>query len=81
MSVTDAEDFFGAGETRTPAAHKTLHGLADAGPGYLSLRGEPGRREDAYQRGLEILLRKAPTRREEELMPWPKTVPIRLPPP
>jgi len=30
--------------------------------------------EDAYQRGLEILLRKAPTTREEELVPWLKTV-------
>jgi RNA polymerase sigma factor (sigma-70 family) len=30
--------------------------------------------EDAYQRGLEILLTKAPTTREEELVPWLKTV-------
>src|SRR5918995_1423616 len=30
--------------------------------------------EDAYQRGLEILLRKAPTTREDELVPWLKTV-------
>jgi RNA polymerase sigma factor (sigma-70 family) len=30
--------------------------------------------EDAYQRGLEILLTKAPTTREEELIPWLKTV-------
>ena len=30
--------------------------------------------EDAYQRGLEILLLKAPTTREEELLPWLKTV-------
>jgi RNA polymerase sigma factor (sigma-70 family) len=30
--------------------------------------------EDAYQRGLEILLRKAPTTRECELVPWLKTV-------
>ena len=30
--------------------------------------------EDAYQRGLEILLAKAPTTREEELVPWLKTV-------
>ena len=30
--------------------------------------------EDAYQRGLEILLRKAPTTREYELVPWLKTV-------
>jgi Sigma-70 region 2 len=33
--------------------------------------------EDAYQRGLEILLRKAPTTREEELVPWLKTVSVR----
>jgi RNA polymerase sigma factor (sigma-70 family) len=30
--------------------------------------------DDAYQRGLEILLRKAPNTREEELVPWLKTV-------
>ena len=30
--------------------------------------------EDAYQRGIEILLTKAPTTREDELIPWLKTV-------
>jgi DNA-directed RNA polymerase specialized sigma24 family protein len=30
--------------------------------------------EDAYQRGLEILLTKAPSTSEEELIPWLKTV-------
>jgi RNA polymerase sigma factor (sigma-70 family) len=30
--------------------------------------------EDAYQRALEILLTKAPTTREDELLPWLKTV-------
>ncbi len=30
--------------------------------------------EDAYQRGLEILLTKAPTTNEDELLPWLKTV-------
>lgn len=30
--------------------------------------------EDAYQRGLEILLRKAPSVTETELLPWTKTV-------
>src|SRR3712207_438632 len=30
--------------------------------------------EDAYQRSVEILLTKAPTTREEELVPWLKTV-------
>ena len=40
MSVTEAEEFFGAGETRMPAAHKILDRLADVGLGYLSL-GQP----------------------------------------
>jgi excinuclease ABC A subunit len=40
MSVTEAEAFFGAGEARTPAAHKILGRLADVGLGYLSL-GQP----------------------------------------
>src|SRR5215208_6347384 len=30
--------------------------------------------EDAYQRGLEILLTKAPSTREDDLVPWLKTV-------
>jgi excinuclease UvrABC ATPase subunit len=40
MSVTEAGAFFGAGEARTPAAHKVLERLADVGLGYLSL-GQP----------------------------------------
>ncbi|MET9430220.1 excinuclease ABC subunit UvrA [Streptomyces sp. NPDC003036] len=40
MSVTEAEEFFGAGEARTPAAHKILTRLADVGLGYLTL-GQP----------------------------------------
>ena len=40
MSVAEAEEFFGAGEARTPAAHKILNRLADVGLGYLSL-GQP----------------------------------------
>jgi len=40
MSVTAAEEFFGAGEARTPAAHAILDRLADVGLGYLSL-GQP----------------------------------------
>jgi excinuclease UvrABC ATPase subunit len=40
MSVTDAEEFFGAGEARTPAAHAIIGRLADVGLGYLSL-GQP----------------------------------------
>ena len=40
MSVAEAEEFFGAGEARTPAAHAVLDRLADVGLGYLSL-GQP----------------------------------------
>jgi excinuclease UvrABC ATPase subunit len=40
MSVTEATEFFGAGEARTPAAHVILGRLADVGLGYLSL-GQP----------------------------------------
>ncbi|MFI1972456.1 daunorubicin resistance protein DrrC [Streptomyces cinnamoneus] len=40
MSVTEAEEFFGAGEARTPAAHRILGRLADVGLGYLTL-GQP----------------------------------------
>jgi len=39
MSVTEAEEFFGA-EAHTPAAHAVLDRLADVGLGYLSL-GQP----------------------------------------
>jgi excinuclease UvrABC ATPase subunit len=37
MSVSEAEEFFGAGEARTPAAHAILVRLADVGLGYLSV--------------------------------------------
>jgi excinuclease UvrABC ATPase subunit len=40
MSVTEAAEFFGDGEARTPAAHQVLDRLADVGLGYLSL-GQP----------------------------------------
>jgi excinuclease UvrABC ATPase subunit len=40
MSVTEAETFFGAGDARTPAAHRILDRLADVGLGYISL-GQP----------------------------------------
>lgn len=40
MSVTEAEEFFGDGEARTPAAHRVLERLADVGLGYISL-GQP----------------------------------------
>ncbi|GII60893.1 ABC transporter [Sphaerisporangium krabiense] len=40
MPVTEAREFFGDGEARTPAAHAILGRLADVGLGYLSL-GQP----------------------------------------
>lgn len=40
MSVAEAEQFFAAGEARTPAAHAILQRLADVGLGYLGL-GQP----------------------------------------
>jgi excinuclease UvrABC ATPase subunit len=40
MSVAEAEEFFGTGEARTPAAHRVLDRLVDVGLGYVSL-GQP----------------------------------------
>ncbi|HET7171150.1 MAG TPA: ATP-binding cassette domain-containing protein, partial [Gaiellales bacterium] len=40
MSVTEAEELFGAGPATTPAAHQILGRLADVGLGYLRL-GQP----------------------------------------
>jgi excinuclease UvrABC ATPase subunit len=40
MSVSEALEFFGTGEARTPAAHAVLDRLSDVGLGYLSL-GQP----------------------------------------
>src|SRR5688500_489205 len=40
MPVTEAEEFFGEGDARTPAAHAILDRLADVGLGYLTL-GQP----------------------------------------
>jgi excinuclease UvrABC ATPase subunit len=40
MPVSEAEQFFGAGEAHTPAAHAVLVRLADVGLGYLTL-GQP----------------------------------------
>ncbi|MFJ9555278.1 ATP-binding cassette domain-containing protein [Nocardiopsis sp. NPDC101807] len=40
MPVAEAEEFFGAGEARTPAAHAVLRRLSDVGLGYLTL-GQP----------------------------------------
>ncbi|NHC16157.1 ATP-binding cassette domain-containing protein, partial [Motilibacter deserti] len=40
MPVTEAEQFFGTGEAKLPAAHAILGRLVDVGLGYLSL-GQP----------------------------------------
>ncbi|WP_030746463.1 excinuclease ABC subunit UvrA [Streptomyces sp. NRRL F-5135] len=40
MPVAEAEEFFAAGEARTPAAHKILGRLVNVGLGYLTL-GQP----------------------------------------
>ncbi|MCW2695623.1 MAG: uvrA [Modestobacter sp.] len=40
MSVNEAEEFFAAGEAKTPAAHAILARLADVGLGYLAI-GQP----------------------------------------
>jgi excinuclease UvrABC ATPase subunit len=40
MSVAEAEEFFGDGDARTPAAHKILGRLRDVGLGYLTI-GQP----------------------------------------
>jgi excinuclease ABC A subunit len=40
LSVSDAEQFFGAGESRVPAAHAILKRLTDVGLGYLTI-GQP----------------------------------------
>ncbi len=40
MSVTEAEEFFAAGEAHTPGAHAILDRLVDVGLGYVSL-GQP----------------------------------------
>ncbi|MGW1737321.1 ATP-binding cassette domain-containing protein [Nocardia sp. NPDC001965] len=37
MSVAEAEEFFGSGDAKIPAAHKILDRLADVGLGYLRL--------------------------------------------
>lgn len=40
MPVTEAEEFFGAGEAHLPAAHRILQRLHDVGLGYLTI-GQP----------------------------------------
>src|SRR5687767_15374447 len=52
--------------------------LADHGAQILATArryaATPEDAEDAYQRGLEILLTKAPSTHEDDLVPWLKTV-------
>ncbi|MBH0118458.1 excinuclease ABC subunit UvrA [Rhodococcus sp. CX] len=40
MSVAEAEEFFGSGEAKIPAAHRILARLADVGLGYIKI-GQP----------------------------------------
>ncbi len=40
MSVAEAEEFFGSGDAKVPAAHTILERLADVGLGYLTI-GQP----------------------------------------
>ena len=40
MPVSEAEEFFGSGDAKTPAAHKILERLAQVGLGYLTI-GQP----------------------------------------
>ena len=40
MSISEAADFFGVGEARTPATHRILERLVDVGLGYVTL-GQP----------------------------------------
>ena len=70
------------GGNRRPSRHEieraTLRLLQRHGPQILATArryaATPEDAEDAYQRGLEILLTKAPTTREADLIPWLKTV-------
>jgi RNA polymerase sigma factor (sigma-70 family) len=70
------------GGNRRPSRHEieraTLRLLKRHGPQILATArryaATPEDAEDAYQRGLEILLTKAPTTREADLIPWLKTV-------
>jgi RNA polymerase sigma factor (sigma-70 family) len=66
------------GPRRSDIDQAALHLIARHGAKILATArryaATPEDAEDAYQRGLEILLRKAPTTREEELVPWLKTV-------
>ena len=85
MSVTEAGEFFGAGEAKTPAAHKILAQLADVGLGYLTPRpaaphavrrraaaaqaGHPPGREGRRLRPRRADHRPAPRRRREAARP------------
>jgi len=63
---------------RTDIDQAALHLIARHGAKILATArryaATPEDAEDAYQRGLEILLRKAPTTSQEDLVPWLKTV-------
>src|ERR1700716_47468 len=67
MSVTEAEEFFAAGEARTPAAHAILDRLADVGLGYLSL-GQP---LTTLSGGERQRLKRAPPRARKGALPAP----------
>jgi RNA polymerase sigma factor (sigma-70 family) len=84
-SLVDA----GLAEAAMRIVHRRRPGRSEVDPAALELIARHGSQilatarrysstpedaEDAYQRGLEILLTKAPTTREEELVPWLKTV-------
>src|SRR5918999_2735213 len=69
--------------TRTPPARAEIdqaarHLIARRGREIVAAArryaATPEDAEDAYQRGLEILLRKAPSTSEDDLVPWLKTV-------
>jgi DNA-directed RNA polymerase specialized sigma24 family protein len=66
---------------RADVDEAALELLARHGPQILATArryaATPEDAEDAYQRGLEILLTKAPTTSESDLVPWLKTVVLR----
>ena len=68
----------GARPNRAQIEHAALALLSRHSAGLLATArrysASPEDAEDAYQRGVEILLTKAPTTTEAELLPWLKTV-------
>ena len=59
MPVTEAEEFFAAGEAKTPAAHKILIRLVDVGLGYLSLGQPLTTRSGGERQRLKLAIRMA----------------------